>query len=102
VAAERGIRVLAGEYWATWPVVFDSLLQGREAYGLTYRGNGALAKATAAMDAEVAAGSAAKVLCIDATPAKCAGDIAYLTQRAWSASDVAKTGNATVLSLSPK
>jgi hypothetical protein len=102
LASDGGIRIVAGDYWSAWPVVFDSLSQKREVYGLTYRGNGSLSKALATMDAETARAGSVKVLCVDATPEKCVGDIAYLTQRAWTASNVARTGNETILSLSPK
>ncbi len=61
----------SGDYWLVWPAVHRDLMRGKEAFGLTLRGNGNATKALAFARHQSQSDGTFTVLCLAAPAAKC-------------------------------
>ncbi len=74
--AERNdVMFMVGDYWLSWPTVFELIRRGKPALGLAWRGEGNRAAIVAAIEADLRNGKQPRALCI-AEPATACIDAA--------------------------
>lgn len=82
-SAARDVHFVAGNYWDTWPLVFEMLEKPGSAFSFAYRSDGNRLNTLGAFDAELTRRGAVKVLCLTAPVSECVADIDGYTQRHW-------------------
>lgn len=69
--ARPGIHLYSGDYWRVWPAVLRDMMNGHEAYGLTFRGGANGLAARAYMLRRMRSDGQVSVLCLDAPADEC-------------------------------
>jgi hypothetical protein len=70
--AERNdVQFVVGDYWRSWPTVFELIRRGKPGFGLAWRGEGNRAAIVATIEAQLRNGKTPRALCIAEPASDC-------------------------------
>lgn len=82
--AERNeIAFVVGDYWRSWPIVFELIRRGKPGLGLAWRGEGNRAAIVAAIETDLQNGKLPRALCIVETATDCVDAAARISGFRW-------------------
>lgn len=72
---DPGGHLYAGDYWVVWPSVLRDMMQGHEAYGLTFRGDANKATATEYVQKKINQNGSVSVFCLNDKAENCINQV---------------------------
>jgi hypothetical protein len=82
-AARNEIAFVVGDYWLSWPTVFELIRRGKPGLGLAWRGEGNRAAIVAAIETDLRNGKLPRALCIAEPASACTDAAARISGFRW-------------------
>jgi hypothetical protein len=92
LAKRRNIRLIAGDYWSTWPTVVAGRAEGVDLLGVAYRSDPIADDINDEVDRSLSAAGVVRALCPSGDDEQCTREIASFTHRQWSATPLSDEG----------
>jgi hypothetical protein len=86
------LRLVAGDYWTTWPVVVAGRDRGLDLLGVSDRSQPIADDIVQEVNTELATTGVVRALCPVGDAGRCASQLAAITDRSWAAQPITSSG----------
>ena len=102
LASAIGSQFVAGDYWTTWPLVFELLNIRGHAFGLAYRAEGNRERTLDALNSELEDRGDLRIFCSSASARECSDELAQITNRKWKVNQEMQFNDSAMLVMKPE